>query len=62
MKVSIIDQELNHPKRYQIMKQSGSGFYHLHPGKLYTLEEAKAICTANGYTVESIGSIWKCIK
>lgn len=62
MQVSIINQEFNHPKRYQIMVQSGNGFTHVYPGKLYTLEEAKAICTANGFTVISIGSIWQCIK
>lgn len=62
MNISIIDQGLNHLKRYQIMKQSGSGFVHLFPGKLFTLEEAKTICNNNGLTVDCIGSIWQCLK
>lgn len=62
MQVSIIDQGFNHSKRFQIMVQSGNGFTHVYPGKLYTIEEAKAICAANGFTVVAIGSIWQCTK
>lgn len=60
MQVFIIDQGFNHSKRFQIMVLKANCFYHVHPGKLYTLEEAKAQCSANGYTVQKIGSIWQC--
>ena len=62
MNVFIIDQEFNHLKRFQIMIASGSGFDHVFPGKLFTLEDAKTICSANGFTICGIGSIWECIK
>jgi hypothetical protein len=60
MQVFIIDQGFNHSKRFQIMTQKAGCFYHVYPGKLFTLEGAKAQCSANGYTVEKIGSIWQC--
>lgn len=59
MNVCIIDQGINHRKRYQIMVQVGSGFNHLFPGKLFTLEQAKAICNDN---IAAIGTVWECLK
>lgn len=61
MDVYIIDRELRHDKRYQIMKKWGSnGFSHVFPGVLFTLEEAKDTCTENNYNVVKIGDIWQC--
>jgi hypothetical protein len=60
MNVSIIKQSFNHGKCYQIMVEVTHGFNHVFPGKLFTLEEAKTICSANGFTVVSIGDIWQC--
>lgn len=60
MQVFIIGQEFNHEKRYQIMVAIPHGFAHVFPGKLYALEEAKTLCSTNGFTVEKIGSIWQC--
>lgn len=62
MNVSIVKQNFNHPKSYQIMIAAGSGFYHVFPGQLFTLEEAKTICSTNNYTVDCIGDIWQCAK
>ena len=62
MNVYIIDQGFNHLKRYQIMISDGYGFNHIYPGKLFTLEEAKTICSTNNYNIMGIGSIWQCIK
>ena len=62
MNVSIIDQEFNHPKIYQIMVSNNFGFTHVFPGQLFTLEEAKTICNDNNYIVDSIGTIWQCLK
>ena len=61
MNVCIIKQ-LEREKGYQIMKQCGSGFNHVFPGKLFTLDEAKTICTQNAWTVDAIGDIWQCLK
>ena len=60
MKVCIIDQRFNHEKRYQIMRRDPYGFTHVFPGKLFTLEEAKAECEKQGYEVIAIGDIWQC--
>jgi hypothetical protein len=60
MQVFSIDQGFPRSKRFQIMIQKADCFYHVHPGKLYTLEEAKEQCSANGYNVQKIGSIWQC--
>lgn len=60
MQVFIIDQGFNHKKKYQIMTQKAGTFYHVYPGKLYTLEEAKTICSTNNYNIVSIGTIWQC--
>jgi hypothetical protein len=60
MQVFIIDQGFNHSKRFQIMTQKANCFYHVYPGKLFTLEEAKTLCKENNFNVVSIGSIWQC--
>lgn len=60
MDVYIINQELNHTKKFQIMVKRKSAFYHIYPGQLFTLEEAKNICDKNGFNVVKIGDIWQC--
>lgn len=61
MNVYIIDQELYRENKYQIMVKKGSGFFHVFPGVLFTLSDAKETCKKNGYTIEGIGNIWKCL-
>lgn len=62
MNVFIIDHEFNHLKRFQIMTAAGTGFNHVFPGQLFTLEQAKTICSTNNFTIVAIGSIWQCSK
>jgi hypothetical protein len=59
MQVSIVKQT-HHEKGYQIMVQKGDCFYHVFPGALFTLGEAKALCEKNNFTVAAIGDIWQC--
>lgn len=61
MSVFIIDKELRTNKKYQIMVRRGTCFFHVFPGQLFTLEEARAICVENGYNVAGIGDIWQCV-
>lgn len=60
MDVYIINQELNRAKKFQIMLNQKNAFYHIFPGELFTLEEAKNICDKNGFKVVKIGNIWQC--
>lgn len=60
MDVYIIDQELNRAKKFQIMVKRKNAFYHIFPGELFTLEEAKSTCIENGFNVLKIGNIWQC--
>ena len=60
MEVCIIDRELNHNKKYQIMVRTWCGYNHVFQGKLFTLDEAKKVCAENGYTVIAVGDIWQC--
>ena len=60
MDVYIINQELNRTRTFQIMVKRKSAFYHIFPGQLFTLEEAKNTCNKNGFNVVKIGNIWQC--
>lgn len=62
MTVYIINQELNHKKRYQIMTQSKGAFYHVFPGQLFDLGTAIETCGKNGWTIKKIGNIYKCME
>lgn len=60
MDVYIINQELNRTRSFQLMVKQKNAFYHIYPGKLFTLEEARDICDKNGFNVVKIGDIWQC--
>lgn len=64
MEVCIVNtlERLKGGKGWQIMKRSGSGYNHVFPGALYTVEEAVNICNANNYHVVAIGDFWECLK
>lgn len=47
---------------YQIMGRQYAGFWHIFPGQLFTLEEAKAKCEEIGATVVAVGDEWECLK
>ena len=61
MQVYIIDRELRTKAKYQIMVKQGSGFYHVYPGKLFTMEKAIETCSENNLTVIKTGTLWECI-
>ena len=62
MHVSILNQEFNREKTYQIMIVNGGAVYHVYPGKLFTLEDAKTICNNNGFIIDAIGTLYQIIK
>lgn len=62
MNVCIVEQGLRKEARFQIMINRNDTFYHVYPGKLYTMEAAKEICKNNGYNIIAIGDIWHCVK
>lgn len=61
MKVCIIDTEVNHDKRFQIMVNKGTAFTHLFPGLLFSLCDAQRICEENNLEVSATGTLWQCI-
>ena len=61
MDVFIINQEFRTNAKYQIMVKRGSGFFHVFPGELFTIEKAIETCRANNFTVIKTGTLWECI-
>lgn len=47
---------------YQIMGRQYAGYWHIFPGQLFTLEDAKAKCEEIGATVVAVGDEWECLK
>ena len=64
MEVCIVNtiERLKDGKGWQIMKRAGSGYNHVFPGALYTMEEAANICNENNFQVVAIGDFWECLK
>ena len=64
--LNCFDREVALVKRpsgeYQIMGRQYSGFWHIFPGHLWTLEEATAKCEEIGATVVAVGDEWECLK
>ena len=64
--LNCFDREVALVKRpsgeYQIMGRQYSGYWHIFPGQLFTLEEAKAKCEEIGATVVAVGDEWECLK
>ena len=48
-------------KGWQVMKRNGSGFIHVFPGVLFTLEEARNVCTEQNFDVVVTGDMWQCL-
>jgi hypothetical protein len=61
MDVVIINRELYKDKQYQIMTRAGSGYNHIFPGKLFTLEQATGICKKSNFNILKIGNMWECL-
>lgn len=49
-------------KGYQIMYRVRSGFNHVCPGVLFTLDEAKAECEKYNYNIVAVGDFWQCLE
>ena len=64
MEVCIINtvERFRNSKGWQIMKRSGSGYYHVFPGKMFTLDDAKKECAKNDFVIIAIGNFWKCFQ
>lgn len=62
--VCLIERKIAAGIFYQIMSRclSGSGFYHIFPGKLFTLEEAKSAAKAYAMNVIATGDTWQCLR
>lgn len=64
MEVCIVNTiaRLKYGKGWQIMKRAGTGYNHVFPGALYTVEEATNICNEHNFHVVAIGDFWECLK
>ena len=62
MNVVILDQQFNREKRFQIMRRVNYGVYHIFPGQLFTLEQAREICAVYGFTIDAIGTLYQITK
>lgn len=64
--LNCFDREVALVKRpsgeYQIMGRQYAGYWHIFPGQLFTLEEAKSKCEEIGATVVAVGDEWECLK
>ena len=49
-------------KGWQIMKRTRSGFNHVFPGVLFTLDEARDACRKHGFNVIATGDMWQCLE
>ena len=49
-------------KGWQIMKRTRSGFNHVFPGVLFTLEGAQIVCLERGFNVVATGDFWQCLE
>ena len=62
MDVCIVHTIEWHEKGYQIMRRAESGFDHVFPGVLFTLDEAKAECAKYNYNIVAVGGMWECLE
>ena len=64
MEVCIVNtvERLKNGKGWQIMKRCGSGYDHVFPGKMFTLDDAKKECAKNDFVIIAIGDLWQCLK
>ena len=49
-------------KGYQIMRRAESGFTHVFPGVVFTLDEARNICRKHNFNVVATGDFWQCLE
>lgn len=64
MQVCVVNTvtHLKNGRGWQVMRRVGSGYNHIFPGILYTLEEAVDVCNGNNYQIVAVGDFWQCLK
>ena len=60
MNVCITKTVQHKEKGFQIMAKRKNALWHVFPGRLFTLEEAEAVCKENGLNVVCVGDMWHC--
>ena len=62
MDVCIVHTIERKERGWQVMKRTWCGFYHVFPGVLFTLDEARNECRERGFNVIAVGDIWQCAE
>ena len=64
MEVCIVNtvERFKNGKGWQIMRRVSCGFNHVFPGVLFTLDEARRVCTERGFGVVAVGDMWQCCE
>ena len=62
MDVCIVHTIERKERGWQIMKRTWCGFYHVFPGVLFTLDEARNECRERGFNVIAVGDMWQCAE
>lgn len=63
MEVCIVNtiKRLKNGEGWQIMRRCRTGYDHVFPGVLLTLDEATKICNNNSFKIIAIGDYWECL-
>ena len=62
MDVCIVHTIERKERGWQVMKRTWCGFYHVFPGVLFTLDEARNECRERGFNVIAVGDMWQCAE
>ena len=64
MEVCIVNTvgRFRNSKGWQIMKRIGSGYIHICPGQMFTLDDAKKECARNNFVIIAVGDFWQCLE
>ena len=62
MDVCIVHTIERKERGWQIMRRTWCGFYHVFPGVLFTLDEARNVCRERGFNVVAVGDLWQCVE
>lgn len=62
MDVCIVHMIEHKNRGWQIMRRTWCGFYHVFPGVLFTIDEARNECRERGFNVIAVGDMWQCAE
>ena len=62
MDVCIVHTIERKEQGWQVMKRTWCRFYHVFPGVLFTLDEARNVCRERGFNVVAVGDLWQCVE